>query len=193
MAQLGQTLTNLSNYNDEINEPTISAVGHSGLYSDLLNQPAISTIGHTGQYTDVINPPVISAVGHSGAYGDLLNSPSLSTVATSGNYNDLSNKPSVSASQLIQAGGQTTGSNGQCQVNFMTPFPAFTSATGVSVPMVTCTVSLVGKSFNGVLAMAITAVSLTGFTAVCDYAQGETFGSGQPNVQFVWHAMMPTQ
>ncbi len=114
-------------------------------------------------------------------------------MATSGNYNDLSNKTSVPTSQLIQAGGQTTGSNGQCQVNFMTPFPAFTSVSGVSVPMVTCTVSLIGKSFSGVLAMAITQVSLTGFTAVCDYAQDSTFGSGQPHVQFVWHAMMPTQ
>ncbi len=118
----------------------------------------------------MLNPPVISTVGHSGNYGDLLNQPSFATVASSGSYNDLSNKPTIAAGQLIQAGGQTTGSNGQCQVNFMTPFPAFTSASGVTVPMVTCTVSLIGKSFNGVLAMAITAVSLTGFTAVCDYA-----------------------
>ena len=141
----------------------------------------------------MLNPLVISTLGHSGNYGDLLNQPSFATVASSGSYNDLSNKPTIAAGQLIQAGGQTTGSNGQCQVNFMTPFPAFTSASGVTVPMVTCTVSLIGKSFNGVLAMAITAVSLTGFTAVCDYAQGETLGSGQPNVQFLWHAMMPTQ
>ena len=94
------------------------------------------------------------------------------------------------ASQLIQAGGNTTGSNRQCVVYFATPA---TSASGVTVPMVTCTVSLIGKSFNGVLAMCITAVSLTGFTAVADYAQGSTFGSGQPSVQFVWHAMMPTE
>ncbi len=66
MAQIGQTLTNLQNYNDEINVPTISAVGHTGQYSDILNPPVISTIGHTGQYTDVLNPPVISTAGHTG-------------------------------------------------------------------------------------------------------------------------------
>ena len=110
MAQIGQTLTNLQNYNDEINVPTISAVGHTGQYSDILNPPVISTIGHTGQYTDVLNPPVISTAGHTGSYTDLINQPALSTVAYTGSYNNLSNQPSIIQGQaFLQSGGN--GSN----------------------------------------------------------------------------------
>ena len=35
MAQTGQTLTNLQNYHDEIDVPTVSTVDHTGQYSDI--------------------------------------------------------------------------------------------------------------------------------------------------------------
>jgi hypothetical protein len=50
MAQLGQTLTNLQNYNDEINDPVISAVGHTGNYSDLIGAPQLAPVAYTGNY-----------------------------------------------------------------------------------------------------------------------------------------------
>ena len=39
MAQLGQTLTDLTYYEKHLDDPTISNVGHSGQYSDLINPP----------------------------------------------------------------------------------------------------------------------------------------------------------
>jgi hypothetical protein len=62
MSQIGQTVTNLTNYLTEVNDPVISIVGHTGQYNDVLNPPVISAIGHSGQYSDALNPPVISTV-----------------------------------------------------------------------------------------------------------------------------------
>lgn len=110
MTQIGQTLTNLTNYLTEVNDPIISTVGHTGQYGDVLNPTVrptvISTVGHTGQYGDVLNPPVISTVGHTGQYGDLLNHPNLSSVAYTGSYSSLSNQPSIIQGQaFLQSGG----------------------------------------------------------------------------------------
>ena len=106
MSQIGQTLTNLTNYLTEVNDPIVSTVGHTRQYSDVLNTPVISTIGHTGQYTDVLNPPVISTVGHTGNYGDLNNQPNLASVAYTGSYSSLSNQPSIIQGQgFLQSGG----------------------------------------------------------------------------------------
>jgi hypothetical protein len=88
MAQLGQTLTNLTNYQTELNDPIISTVGHTGQYSDILNPPVISNVGHSGQCWRPIE-----STGYQ--YGDLLNAPALAPVATTGNYNSLSNTPNV--------------------------------------------------------------------------------------------------
>lgn len=51
MSQLGQTLTDLTNYNNHLNDPVISDVGHNGQYSSLLNPPTkVSTFQNDANY-----------------------------------------------------------------------------------------------------------------------------------------------
>ena len=64
MAQLGQTLTNLQNYNDEINDPIISTVGHTGNYSDLVGAP----VAYTGNYGSLSNTPNLAPVATSSCF-----------------------------------------------------------------------------------------------------------------------------
>lgn len=93
MAQLGQTLTNLQNYNDEINDPVISTVGHTGQYSDLIGAPALAPVAYTGNYNSLNGTPNLAPVATTGSYNSLSGQPSYSTVANTGNYTDLVGAP----------------------------------------------------------------------------------------------------
>lgn len=93
MAQLGQTLTNLQNYNDEINDPVISTVGHTGNYSDLVGAPQLAPVAYTGNYGSLSNTPNLAPVATSSNYSSLSGQPSYSTVANTGNYTDLVGAP----------------------------------------------------------------------------------------------------
>ena len=93
MAQLGQTLTNLQNYNDEINDPIISTVGHTGNYSDLIGAPALAQVAYTGNYGSLNGTPNLAPVATIGNYNSLNGQISYSTVANTGNYTDLVGAP----------------------------------------------------------------------------------------------------
>ncbi len=86
MAQLGQTLTNLQNYNDEINAPVISTVGHTGNYSDLIGAPQLAPVAYTGNYGSLNGTPTLAPVATTGSYSSLSGQPSYSTVANTGAF-----------------------------------------------------------------------------------------------------------